>query len=35
MRTAVATLVLTAVAGSMWLAFELLARASRDRPVRP
>jgi hypothetical protein len=35
MRTAIATLVLATIAGSMWVTFELLARASRDRPVNP
>jgi hypothetical protein len=35
MRTAVAIAVLATVAGSMWIAFELLARASERAPVRP
>ena len=35
MRTAIATVVLATIAGSMWIAFELLARASRDRPINP
>lgn len=35
MRTLFALAVLSAVAGSMWLTFDLLARASERRPVNP
>ncbi len=35
MRTTVAFLVLGAVVAGMWITFDLLARASRSRPVDP
>jgi hypothetical protein len=35
MRTTVAVLVLSAVVGGMWITFDLLARASRTRPINP
>lgn len=35
MRTFLALAVLGAVAGSMWLTFELLARAAEHHPVEP
>lgn len=35
MRTAIAFAVVGAVAGTMWLTFELLARAAERHPVHP
>lgn len=35
MRTLLALAVLGTVAGSMWLTFDLLARAAEKHPVRP
>lgn len=35
MRTILAFAVLGAVAGSMWLSFEFLARAAERHPVHP
>lgn len=35
MRTLVALAVLGTIAGSMWLSFDLLARAARQHPVEP
>lgn len=35
MRTLVALAVLGTIAGSMWLTFDLLARAAEQHPVSP
>ena len=35
MRTLLALAVLGTVAGTMWLTFDLLARAAEHRPVHP
>ena len=35
MRTALALVIVGTVTATLWLSFELLARASRSRPVHP
>lgn len=35
MRTLIALALIGTVAGSMWLSFDLLARAAQRHPVRP